>query len=102
MFDVDELLREVLSARNKPSLIVRLVGWLMRVWTELHDSSEVVHRERQCLVCEHPEPCTLWWLPNMSQIAGLLMPIVLLFVAVRAALGCDDKRVKPTHGRIRH
>ena len=85
----------------KPSLIVRLMGWLMRIWAELRDSSEVVHRERQCLVCEHPEPCALWWLPNMSQIASLLMPIALLFVAVRAALGRDDKRAKPTLGRIR-
>lgn len=101
MFDANDLLREVLNARNKPSLIVRLMGWLMRVWAELRDSTEVAHRERECLVCEQPEPCALWWLPNLSHIAGLLMPIVLLFVAVRAALGGDDHRIKPTPGRIR-
>ena len=50
MFDVDELLREVLSARNKPSLIVRLMGWLMRIWAELRDSSEVVHRDNLVLL----------------------------------------------------
>ena len=102
MRDIEDFVTEVLGARHTSQTTgSRVARWLKGLWSEMRDTSETIHSERECSLCEQPKPCALWWLPLVSQLAQFILPIVVLVATVRAAMGWDIENVDQEVRRAR-